>query len=131
MEIKIGNRITFKIKTGYYQNLLTPEMMIVLGSIKNKITKDENSENMPQLENTEVVLVYFNIFNNEYQHVSRALYKFVPNKSFGQLSDILPKNVIFQKNFNSEFSYIEVALTDQNSKLLEIEDKMNITVAIN
>ena len=70
-------------------------MMIVLGSIKNKITKDENSENMPQLENTEVVLVHFNIFNNDYQHVSRALYKFVPNKSFGQLSDILPKNVIF------------------------------------
>ena len=69
--------------------------MIVLGSIKNKITKDENSENMPQLENTEVVLVHFNIFNNDYQHVSRALYKFVPNKSFGQLSDILPKNVIF------------------------------------
>ena len=95
MEIKIGNRITFKIKTGYYQNLLTPEMMIVLGSIKNKITKDENSENMPQLENTEVVLVHFNIFNNDYQHLSRALYKFVPNKSFGQLSDILPKNVIF------------------------------------
>ena len=95
MEIKIGNRITFKIKTGYYQNLLTPEMMIVLGSIKNKITKDENSENMPHLENTEVVLVHFNIFNNDYQHVSRALYRFVPNKSFGQLSDILPKNVIF------------------------------------
>ena len=69
--------------------------MIVLGSIKNKITKDENSENMPQLENTEVVLVHFNIFNNDYQHVSRALYKFVPNKSFGQLSDIWPKNVIF------------------------------------
>ena len=95
MEIKIENRITFKIKTGYYQNLLTPEMMIVLGSIKNKITKDENSENMPQLENTEVVLVHFNIFKNDYQHVSRALYKFVPNKSFGQLPDILPKNVIF------------------------------------
>ena len=131
MEIKIENRITFKIKTGYYQNLLTPEMMIVLGSIKNKITKDENSENMPQLENTEVVLVHFNIFKNDYQHVSRALYKFVPNKSFGQLSDILPKNGIFQKNFNSEFSYIEVALTDENSKLIEIEDKMNITVAIN
>ena len=72
MEIKIENRITFKIKTGYYQNLLTPEMMIVLGSIKNKITKDENSENMPQLENTEVVLVHFNIFKNDYQHVSRA-----------------------------------------------------------
>ena len=95
MEIKIENRITFKIKTGYYQNLLTPEMMIVLGSIKNKITKDENSENMPQLENTEVALVHFNIFKNDYQHVSRALYKFVPNKSFGQLSDILPKNGIF------------------------------------
>ena len=35
------------------------------------------------------------------------------------------------KNFDSEFSYIEVSFTDQNSKSLEIEDKINITLVIN
>ena len=37
---KIENRITFKIKTGYYLELLTPERMKLLGSTKSKITKD-------------------------------------------------------------------------------------------
>ena len=52
---KIENRITFKIKTGYYFKLLTPEMMKLLGSTKNKISKDKNVENVPHLEITEVV----------------------------------------------------------------------------
>ena len=50
---------------------------------------------------------------------------------FGQLLDISQKKIIFLKTFNSEFSYTEVWLTDQNSKLLEIEDKINITLVIN
>ena len=48
---------------------------------------------------------------------------FFPSKSFGQLLDMSPTNFVFLKTFNSEFSYIEVWLTDQNSKPLEIEDK--------
>ena len=56
------------------------------------------------------------------------MYTLVPNKSFGQLLDI-SKNVL--KRFNSEFSYIEVWFTDQNSKAPEIEDKININVVIN
>ena len=36
---KIENRITFKIKIGYYLELLTPETMKVLGSTENKMTK--------------------------------------------------------------------------------------------
>ena len=50
---------------------------------------------------------------------------------FGQLPDTSPKNVIFLKTFNVEFSFIEVWFTDQNSKLLEIEDKINITFVVN
>ena len=72
-----------------------------------------------------------NIVNNDYQQDSRVLYTFVPNKSFGQLLDISPKNFIFLKTFDSEFSYIEVWFTDQNSKPLEIEDKINIALVIN
>ena len=105
--------------------------MKLLGSTKSKITKDENSENVPHLEITEVVLIHCNIVNNDYQQDSRVLYTFVPNKSFGQLLDISPKNFIFLKTFDSEFSYIEVWFTDQNSKPLEIEDKINITLVIN
>ena len=37
-----------------------------LGSIKNKITKDKNGDNVPHLEITEVELVYCNIVNNDY-----------------------------------------------------------------
>ena len=39
---EIENRIKFKIKTGYYLELLTPEMMKILRSNKNKIPKDKN-----------------------------------------------------------------------------------------
>ena len=59
------------------------------------------------------------------------MYTFVPNKSFGQLLDISHKNFIFLKAFDSEFSYNEVSFTDQNSKPIEIEDKINITLVIN
>ena len=86
---------------------------------------------MPHLEITEVVLVHCNTANNDYQQDSRALYIFVPNKSSGQLLDISPKNFIFLKTFDSEFSYIEVWFTNQNSKLLETEDKINIALVIN
>ena len=105
--------------------------MKLLGSTKSKITQDETDENLPHLENTKVVLIQCNIVNNDYQQDFRVLYTFVPNKSFGQLLDISQKNFIFSRIFSSEFSYIEVWCTDQNSKLLEIEDKLNITLVIN
>ena len=57
---KIENRIKFKIKTGYYLKLLTPETMKLFGSTKSKTTKDENGENMAYLEITEVVLIHCN-----------------------------------------------------------------------
>ena len=63
---KIENRITFKIKNGYYLELLTTETMKLLGSAESKTTKDKNSENMSHLEITELVLVYCNLVNNDY-----------------------------------------------------------------
>ena len=84
---------------------------------------------MPCLEINEVVLMHFNIVNN-YQQDLRALHTFVPNKSFSQILNISPKNFIFSKTFNSGSSYIEVWFTDQNSKPLEIEDKIIIALFI-
>ena len=59
------------------------------------------------------------------------MYTFFSNKSFRQLLDILPKNFIFLKTFDIEFSCIEVWFTDQVSKPLEIENKINIPLVIN
>ena len=58
---------------------------------------------MTHLEITEVVLVDWNIVNDDYQQYSRVLCTFVPNKPFGQLLDISPKNFIFLKTFDREF----------------------------
>ena len=71
-----------------------PEAMKLFGSTKSKVTKNKNGENLPHLEITDVVLVHCNIVNNDYQQDSRVLYTFDPNKSFGQLLDISPKNFI-------------------------------------
>ena len=57
--------------------------MLLLGITKSKITEDENGENIPRLEITDVVLVHCNIVRKDCQHNSRVLYTFVPNKSFG------------------------------------------------
>ena len=100
-----------------------PETIKLLGSTKSKITKDKNSKNITHLEITEVISVHCNIANTDYQQISKVLYTFVPNKSFGQLLDISPKSFILLKTFNSEFSYTDVSFTDQNSEPLEIIDK--------
>ena len=127
---EIENRITFKTKTGYYLELLTPETMKLLESTENKIAKDKNGGNVPHLEITEVLLVHCNIVNNDYQQDSRVLYTFVPNKPFGGLLEISPTNFIPLKTFNSEFQATEVWFTDQNSQPLEIEDRINLTLVI-
>ena len=104
--------------------------MKLLGSTKNKITKDKNDENVPHLEITEVALIHCNIVNNDYPQDSRVLYTFVPNKPFGSLLEISPTNHIFLKTFNSEYDEIKVWFTEQNSQLLEMEDRINLTVVI-
>ena len=125
---KIEKRITFKIKNGYILELLTPEKIKLLGSTENKITKDKNGQNVPNLEIKEVV--HCNIVNNDYQQDSKVLYTFISNKPFGSLLKISPTNHIFIKIFNSEFETIEVWFTDQNSEQLEIEDRINLTLVI-
>ena len=74
---KKTGRITFKIKTEYYLKYLSPETMQIFGGTKSKITTDENSENVPQLEITQIVLIHCNFVNNDYQRNSRFLYTFV------------------------------------------------------
>ena len=76
---KIKNRIVFKIKIGYKLALLTPETMKLLGSRKKDIEKDKDGENMTKLESVEVILVHFNVAENDYHHRDSFSYYHVPN----------------------------------------------------
>ena len=80
---KIKSRIVFKIKTGYKLELLSEETMYLLGSSKKDIDKNKDGELVPRLEPVEVVLVHFNLVNNNYQQASKVFLPFVPNKNFG------------------------------------------------
>ena len=59
------------------------------------------------------------------------LYNFTPNKSSLYLSNVEPSNLVFLKTFNTGFDEIIIAFTDQNSRPLEIESKINLTLLIN
>ena len=127
---KIKNRIVFKIKTGYKLELLTPETMRLLRSTKKDVDSDKNSENVPKLESVEVALVHCNLVKNDYQHSSKVLFSFVPNKQFGELINISPNTLTMMNTIKTEFSFVEVWFTDQISKALEIEDNLNLTLII-
>ena len=122
--------MTFKIKNGYYLELLTPETMKLLGSTESKIAGEKNGEHVFHLEIVELVLIHCNIVNNNYQQNSRILYTFVPNKPFCSLLEISPSSHFFLKTFNSEFQEIKVRFTDQNNNPLEVHDKINITLIV-
>ena len=127
----INNRIVFKIKSGYKLELLSKETMKLLGSTKDTIDADKNSENVPKLGNVEVVLVHCNLVNNAYQQHSRVFFTFVPTKQYGQLISISPHSLVFLKTMNTDFSEIEIWFTDQNNNVLETEDNVNISLIIN
>ena len=74
--------------------------------------------------------MHCNLVNNNYQQASKVLFTFVPNKQFRQLINISPHSLAVLGTTNTEFSFIEVWLTDQNSETLEIEDNVNLTVII-
>ena len=127
---KNENRITFKTKSEYHLELLTSETIKLLGRAESKITKNKSGEIVPHLEVVELVLVDCNLVNNDYQQESRILYTFVPNKTFGSLLEFSPTINVFFKTFNSEFQEIKIWSTDQTSKPLEVEDKINVTLIV-
>ena len=74
--------------------------------------------------------MHCNLVNNNYQQASKVLFTFVPNKQFRQLINISPHSLPILGTANTEFSFIEVWLTDQNSEPLKIEDNGNLTLII-
>ena len=110
--------------------MLTPEAIRLLSSTKEDVDADNNSENVPKLESVEIVFVHCNLVHNDYQHLSKVLFNFIPNKQFGQLINISPNTLTMMNTVNTEFSFVEVWFTDQASKALEIEDNVNLTLII-
>ena len=110
--------------------MLTPETMTLLENTKNDVDQDKNGEDVPKLESVDVVLVHCNLVNNNDQQASKVLFTFVPNKQFEQLINIAPHSLTMLSTTNTEFSFIEVWFTDQNSEPLEIEDNVNLTLII-
>ena len=86
---------------------------------------------MPSLEVFKVVLVQCNLLDNQYQQNSEVLYTFMSNKSYTCLLNVEPSNFVFLKTCNTDYNEIIIAFTDQNGRLLEIEDKVNLTLVIN
>ena len=105
--------------------------MKLLGSTRKKnISSDKNRENVPKLESVEVISVHCSLVKNDYQHWSKVLLSFVPNKQFGQLINISSNTLTMMNTVKTEFSHIEVWFTDQTSKAIEIEDTVNLTLII-
>ena len=104
--------------------------MQLLGSSKKIIDKNKDGELVPRLETVELLLVHWNLVNNNYQQASKVLFTFVPNKQLGQLITITPHSLTMLKTTNAEFSFIEIWFTDQNNRQLEMEDNVNITLII-
>ena len=86
--------------------------MKVIGSTKKDVDSYKNSENVPKLESVKVVLVHCNLVKNDYQHTSKVLFSFVPNKQFGQVINILPHSLTMMNTVNTEFSFVEAWFTD-------------------
>ena len=104
--------------------------MKLLGSTKKDVDQDKDGEYVPKLEFVEVALVHCNLVNNNYQQTSKVLFTFVPNKQFGQLINIAPHSLTMLGTTNTEFLFIEVWFTDQNSEPLKIESNVNLTLII-
>ena len=125
---RINNRLVFKIKDGYRLELQTPKTMKLFGSTQKLINKTKNGENVPSLEEVELVLVQCNLVDNQYQQNSEVLYTFTANKSYAYLLNVEPSNLVILKTCNTEFDEMIKIFRDQNGRPLEIEDNFNLLI---
>ena len=86
-----------------------------LGSIKSKIARDENDENVSHLEITEVLLVHFNISTKIINMIPESCIHLFPIDPLINYHVFHLNGFIFLTTFNSKFSYIDIWFTDQNS----------------
>ena len=99
--------------------------MKLLGSTKKEFDQDKDQENVLKLQAVKVILVHCNLVNNNYQLASKALFRLIANKKFGQLINASPHSLTMLNTTKAEFSFIDIRLTDQIARNLK-EKKMLI-----
>ena len=128
---RIDNRLVFKIKDWYKKESQSPETIKLFDRTKKSIDKTNNGENVTSFEVVEVVLVQYNLVDNQYQQKSKVLYIFTPNKCYIYPLNVKPSHLAFLETYNTELDEIIIKFTDQNGWSLEIEHKFNFTLLIN
>ena len=93
-----------------------------LGSSKKDVDQVKDGEDVPKFESVELLLVHCDLFSNNYQQASQALFTFEPNKHFGQINTTAPHSLKMSNTTNTEFSLIEVWFANQNRKQLETKE---------
>ena len=86
--------------------------MKLFGNPKKLIGKTKNGENFANIELVEVVLVQYNLVDNQHQQISEVLYTFTPNKSYAYLQNVDSSNLVFLRTYNTELDDIIKTLTD-------------------
>ena len=120
---RINIRLVFKVKGGYKLELQMPKTIKLFGSTKKLIEKTKNEEKVSSLQTVEVVLIQFNLVDNQYrQNSTKVLYTFTLNKSYAYLFNVEPNNLVFLKTYNTDFDEIITTFTAQNDRPLEIKD---------
>ena len=125
------NNNTFKISAPTWNNKFDlPDGSYSISDIQDYFEyiskKHETIAENPPVQ----ILVHCNLLNNSYQQASTILLTFVPDKQFGPLITISLHSLTMLKTKNAEFQPIELWLTDQNNRPLEIEDNVKITLII-
>ena len=120
----------FKIKDGYKVELQTPETIKLFGSTKNKRIDKIKNGGISSLEEVEVVLIQYNLVDNQYQQKYEVSKTFNPNKYYAYLLNVESSNLVYFKTYNTEFDKVIIKFADQNDRPLEIEDKVNLTLLI-
>ena len=122
----------FPKKLGAQELFVRPVIINEIFSSTIMLTyKTKSREKVSSLEVVEVVLAQCNFVDNQYQRKSEALYTFTHNKSYAYFLNVGLSISVFLKTYNTEFDGIIITFTDQNCRLLEIEDKVNLTLIIN
>ena len=85
-----------------------------------KIFHSQNKEKTPSYDIGNVVLVQRNSVDDQYQQKSKVLYTFTLNKPYAYLLNVIATNLVFLKNYNTNFDEIVITCMDQNSRPLEI-----------
>ena len=79
----------------------------------------------------EVVLVKYNLLDNQFQLKSKVLCTSTPNEFYGYLINVEQSQLVFLKTCNADLDVIIITFTNPNSPPLEIEGQVNLALLIN